>query len=438
MKTHIVTIEKMAFGGSGVGRVEGKVCFVPFTAPGDSVRVRIVSEKRSYLTAEVVDLLTASAERVIPPCPVFGRCGGCNWQHLSRRAQSDAKQEIFSELLWRSARVDRSRIERIVEAPEPYGYRARMQFKIRFAAGQLHMGFYRSGSHSVIDVPQTCAIASPAVNRIFPVLRAVMIGFPEPGTIHQIDVTVGDDEAAAVVFHYTGSRLRETSEYLTKLTELGGMALFLRNERKNFFSRIAGGETLSYQVPQDFLPAQQAVDLFFTPGGFSQVNYRQNLALISTVFAWAGLTGRERILDLFCGNGNFSIPLARSAAGIVGFEDYSQSVMDAERNCIQNHIDNASYRSVDALAGLQELVSAGEQFDLVILDPPRAGAADLVKHIPVLQPAKIVYISCDPATLARDIGILGEVGYAVTRTQPVDMFPQTYHLESITLFERMS
>jgi 23S rRNA (uracil1939-C5)-methyltransferase len=216
------------------------------------------------------------------------------------------------------------------------------------------------------------------------------------------------------------------------------MAIFLRSGRNNSLSRIAGIETLSYQVPQDFLPSQQAVDLTFTPGGFSQVNYRQNLTLISTVFAWAGLTGRERVLDLFCGNGNFSIPLARSAAGIVGFEEYSPSVMDAGRNCILNRVDNASYRSVDALAGLNELASAGERFDLVILDPPRTGAADLVKHIPALQPAKILYISCDPATLARDIAILGKVGYAVTRTQPVDMFPQTYHLESITLFECIS
>jgi 23S rRNA (uracil1939-C5)-methyltransferase len=434
MKIHNVTIDKMAFGGSGVGRIEGKVCFVPFTAPGDSARVRIIAEKRSYLTGEVVELLTSSPERVKPPCPVFGLCGGCNWQHLSSQAQSEAKLEIFSELLWRSGRIERSRIEPIIKAPEPYGYRSRVQFKVRYNAGQHHMGFYRSGSHSVIDVPQTCAIACPAVNRIYTALKTVLNGIPEPGAITQIDITVGDDESAAVIFHYKGIRHREIGEYLRGQEALGGIAVFLRCGRKNSISRISGGETLSYHI---HIVSQQPQDtiLSFTPGGFSQVNYQQNLTLISTVFTWAGLTGSERVLDLFCGNGNFSIPLARSVAEIVGFEDYYPSVKDAERNCILNRIDNASYRSLDALAGLQELVSAGKRFDLVILDPPRTGASDLVKHIPALHAKKIVYISCDPATLARDIGILGGVGYAVTRTQPFDMFPQTYHLESITLFE---
>ena len=437
MKVHDVAIKKMAFGGSGVGHIDGKVCFVPYTAPGDTVRVKIVAEKRSYLTGEMVELLEPSPDRVTPPCPVFGLCGGCNWQHMSSQAQSNAKQEIYTELLWRFGRIESNRIDPIVTAPESYGYRARMQFKVQLKAGRLHLGFYRFGSHQVIDVPQTCAIASPSVNRVFAVLRSFISGCPEPEKIPQIDVTVGDDESAAVVFHYTGNRHRDVSAYVKRQEAIEGMAVFLRYGRNQILSRISGNENLCYHVPRLLLQSRQDTVLSFTPGGFSQVNYKQNLTLVSTVSEWAELTGSERVLDLFCGNGNFSIPLARSAAEIVGIEEYPPSVLDAVRNCELNEVVNASFRSVDALAGLHDLVAAGKRFETVILDPPRSGAVDLVRHIPALHAEKIVYISCDPATLARDIGILGERGYAVTRTQPVDMFPQTYHLESITLLERM-
>ncbi len=433
MHKHTVTIEKMAFGGSGLGYVDGKVCFVPFTAPGDTVRFRVRSEKRSYLEGELIDVVVPSPIRVPPPCPVFGVCGGCNWQHISYAAQTEAKQEIFADLLWRAARVECERIQPVVSAAEPYGYRSRVQFKLRHIAGQLHMGFYRGGSHFVVDVPQRCAIARPVINRLFHELQGFMARFPEPDKVPQIDVTIGDDDAAILVFHYLGSRHDDVVDCLGKL-DLGPAAgLYLQRGRKSTLEKIAGIDALSYRVPDNFLKGIPERTLTFAAGGFSQVNYPQNLALIATVFDWADLTGAERVLDLYCGNGNFSIPLAHRAAAVVGIEEYHPSIADAQRNCASNGIRNAIYRCADAVAGVKELSDSGERFDVVIIDPPRTGAAELVRQIPTLHPGKIIYVSCDPATLARDIGILRKLGYEVVTALPVDMFPQTYHIESVTL-----
>ncbi len=435
MSEHTVTIEKLAFGGAGLGHVAGKVCFVPFTAPGDTARVRVKSEKRSYMEGEMVELLDPSPFRVPPPCPVFGICGGCNWQHLSYTNQQEAKQEIFADLLWRSGRVERGRILPILAASEPYGYRSRIQLKLRLIAGHLHMGFYRAGSHCVVDIPQRCAIARPAINRLFTELQNVMSNFPEPDKVPQVDVTVGDDDAAGLVFHYMGSRQDDIARYLAKRSNLPAAGLYIRSGRKVSLQKVAGPDLLSYRIPENFLAGSRAINLTFAVGGFSQVNYQQNLALIATVFTWAGLTGREKVLDLYCGNGNFSIPLAGAAETVIGIEEYAPSISDARRNCELNGVKNAEFRCADAVAAVGKLAASGERFDVVILDPPRTGAAELISRIPLLKPGKILYISCDPATLARDIGILRKLDYEVVKCLPVDMFPQTYHLESITLLE---
>jgi 23S rRNA (uracil1939-C5)-methyltransferase len=173
--------------------------------------------------------------------------------------------------------------------------------------------------------------------------------------------------------------------------------------------------------------------LSFGSGGFSQVNYRQNLALIETVCEWAALTGREKVLDIYCGNGNFSLPLAGNVAEVVGVEDYEPSIAIARQNAAANGLKNISFICKDAATFIERAVSAGEKFDVVLLDPPRSGAAEVVRNIPALGPRAILYVSCDPSTLARDIGILKKSGYDVVKCRPIDMFPQTYHIESVTL-----
>lgn len=437
MRETSLSIEKLTFGGAGFGRLDGQACFVPFTAPGDEARVRITKAKRSYLEGEVLELLQPSPLRTPPPCPVFGSCGGCNWQHLEYTAQIAAKEEIFAELLWRGGRVERDVILPALGAPTPYGYRSRVQLKLRLVSGTLHMGFYRSGTHFVVAIPGNCAIANPVINRLIGELHLLLPEFPSADRLPQIDIAVGDNDAAILIFHFVGEQLAELRDFLVQHLSMlpSATGIFLQSGRKSTLTRVVGVEKLSYRIPSGFLPDLPETVLSFSRGGFSQVNYRQNLSLLSTVAEWIAPTGAERLLDIYCGNGNFSLPLARYVASVLGIEEYEPSIDDARQNALFNGIDNATFRCLGAMAGIQSLVAAGDSFDLILLDPPRTGAADIIAHLPALSPRAIVYVSCDPATLARDIGLLRAHGYGVTKSRPIDMFPQTYHIESVTLFE---
>lgn len=434
VREETLRIDTMTFGGAGLGRIDGKVCFVPFAVAGDRVRVRIVTEKKSYLEGRLLACLEPSPDRIAPPCPVFGDCGGCCWQQMPYDIQLKAKEEIFCEILMRATRIDRDRIQPIVPAPEPYGYRSRMQFKMRHAGGALVLGFYRQGSHYVIDAPR-CAIANERINGIFMALRSILVAFPEPDKIPQIDVATGDAGDAIVLFHYLGTEPERIAQWLAR--EIPGTlpvtGVFLQQGRKSTISTVWGNERVAYSLPAELVPGFSEMTLSFRCGGFSQVNYRQNCALVEQALHWAGLKGTERVLDLFCGNGNFSLPLARYCAEVIGYENFDQSIADAITNSRRNGIANCRFFAADSAAGVRELAERGETFDLVLLDPPRTGAREVVDLIPRLNPEKIIYISCDPPTLARDLSSLQKNGYEILASRPVDMFPQTYHIESITV-----
>jgi 23S rRNA (uracil1939-C5)-methyltransferase len=439
MREYTVRIDKMAFGGSGIGRVDGKICFVPFTATGDTARIRIDSEKKSYCEGGLLEILEPSPLRVDPPCPVFGKCGGCDWQHLEYSAQLRAKQEIFCEILWRTGRVDAERILPIVASPGQYGYRARVQLKMRYVRGEIHLGFFRAGSHYVVDIPQECAISCSAINRSLGEVRVLLGEISEPDKIPQIDIATGDQGDILLVFHYIGENRDQIMAFLNKNRHGLSLAdgVFLQSGRKNTIETVFGRENISYTIHDTVSAGLPEMSLTTSRGGFSQVNYRQNNALIDIVLQWTQPGGHDNVLDLYCGNGNFSLPIARHVAQVVGFEEFEQSIRDADRNGLSNKMPNARFECIDSVEGMKRLAADGECFDIILLDPPRTGAAEAVKVIPALKPKKILYISCDPPTLARDVAYLKKLRYEVTRSRPVDMFPQTYHIESVTLLENV-
>jgi 23S rRNA (uracil1939-C5)-methyltransferase len=439
MTEALVTIERMCYGGAGFGRVAGKACFVPFTAPGDRARVRIVREKRSYLEAELLELESSSPLRVEPPCPFFGSCGGCDWQHLPYEEQLKQKGEIFAGNLSRIGRVEGDFLLPVAGSPKQYGYRSRIQLKVALKKGTLSLGFFRTGSHEVIDLGSVgCAISDPLLNRIYFEFRAQLPRCPDLAAISQIDLSLGDDGDSIAIVHYSGKNPAKLMERLAaarrELPSVHG--LFLRCGAKGKLERIFGIDSLSYAIPADLVPGSAEMRLRFGRGGFSQVNYLQNLELVRTVWQWGGFSGTERVLDLFCGNGNISLPIAPYVAEVVGVEGYAPSIEDARANAAANGIANATFLVSDALKAVRHLDRQGDRFDLVILDPPRGGAEG-AGEIATLKPDKIIYVSCDPATLSRDLAQICEKGYRVTRSKPVDMFPQTYHLESVTELTRL-
>ena len=429
----VATIEKLAFGGNGVCRIDGKVCFVPYSCPDDMVSLRLTTEKKSYCIASISEVINHSPFRTAPECALFGACGGCSWQHISYPVQLQQKRAIFVETLWKGARISADVIGDIIAAPLQYGYRGRIQFKVSVHQGKLDIGFFRQGSHRVVDVSEGCPVASPVINQVLNGCRGVLRSYPEVEAISQISIDAGDN-GVIVILHHTGPVSSRNRKYLVgRANEFGPCTgLFIKAGNQADNEMLWGSSDISYFMDSSD-PDKEPLELTYPPGGFAQVNQRQNRTLLSVIRSLGRLSSGDHLLDLYCGNGNFSLPLAAEAASVTGIEGNAGSIQAAEQNRILNKVANARFFCDDVSSGVQRLIEQGQQFSTVLLDPPRAGAGDAVPGIVRLNPDTIIYVSCDPSTLARDCGLLVDCGYHVITSVPVDMFPQTYHIESVTL-----
>lgn len=437
MSFPVATIDKLAFGGNGVCRIDGKVCFVPFSCPGDEVSLRVTADKKSYCIASITGIIHPSPSRTDPVCPLFGACGGCSWQHISYPVQLEQKRHILAETLWRGARVSADLIDAAVASPLQYGYRNRLQFKVSVRKGKLRIGFYRQGSHQVEDAAGGCPIALPVVNQSLECCRAVLQSYPGVDLISQISIDAGDN-GLAVVIHQGGAVTPENRAYLIDHSGDFGpcTGLFLKANNNPSYEKLWGSAEICYGMNQAG-PGRTSLVLTYSPGGFAQVNQLQNLSMLSVIRRLGAFAPSEQLLDLYCGNGNFSIPLASEVASVLGIEGNADSIRAAEHNRELNKVANAGFFCDDVTAGVLRLVDEARKFDTVLLDPPRSGAGDAIAGIVRMQPSKIIYVSCDPSTLARDCGLLSGYGYGVVKCVSIDMFPQTYHLESVTLLCRL-
>ena len=436
MPLPVAIIDKLAFGGNGVCRINGKVCFVPFSCPGDEVSLRITAQKKSYCTASIAEILSPSPSRTVPACAVFGECGGCSWQHINYVDQLESKQKILAEILWRGARVPADLICDVVPASLQYGYRNRLQFKVSVRSGKLRIGFYRHSSHQVVDAANGCPVAAPIINQVLNVFRNLLQSYPDAESISQLSIDAGESGVVVVIQH-TGTATAKIRGYLIARSGDFGpcTGLFLKADNLPYGEKIWGSSDISYCMNLAGSD-QKTVSLKYPPGGFAQVHQLQNISMLSVIRRLGAFTSTERLLDLYCGNGNFSIPLAAEVASVVGIEGNADSILAAEGNREFNNVANAEFFCDDVTSGVRLLVEQGQIFDTVLLDPPRAGADDAIPGIVKLRPGKIIYVSCDPSTLARDCGLLSGHGYKVVASVPIDMFPQTYHLESVTLLCR--
>jgi 23S rRNA (uracil1939-C5)-methyltransferase len=422
-----LVIDALAYGGNGVGRHQGKAVFLPWTLPGDRISWRPLKERKNYFEGEVVSLLAAGPGRCEPRCPLFGRCGGCQWQHVTYAQQLSWKQRFLQDALTRHAGLVDPNVIPTTGSEPPWNYRNRVQFKCQATQAGVVIGFYRRGSHHVINVEQ-CPIAHPGINAALDFLRELVASAPTPDRIPQLDVGVGDDDSVRVVIHCIGPVAADWLTSISASARQRQYGLFLQQGRKSVLRRLAGQTDLQLRVDQPPLI------LNYGPGGFAQVNSEQNRKLVQAVVEAAALRGGEEVLELFCGMGNFSLALARRCRRLVGVEDFPVSIEKARANAALNGISNVSFAVADAAAYLSR---RQQPFDLVVLDPPRTGASrEVVQSLLQLAPKRIVYVSCDPMTLARDLGPLLGHGYQLLRSHPFDLFPQTYHLESVTLLER--
>ena len=420
-----LTVTTLAHGGAGLGHHDGKAVFVFGAIPGDRIRCRIVQSKKRFARAELVEVVEPSADRQQPACPHFGACGGCDWQQLSYEQQCHWKQQLFTDSCERHGHIDRNRIQPFVPAPSAFGYRSRVQFKCYDTPEGFILGFYRRGSHYVIDVRQCPVIAAEIADQMTP-WRQLLDGSIYAALVPQIDMAVGSDSALRTIVHYRGDAVEDFCQWLTGQLDAVSGTVLVQVGRKSSLTLLRGQPELTIEVDHPALP------LRYGPGGFAQVHLEQNRFLVEQVLAAAEVGPNDTVLDLYCGMGNFSLPLARRAGQVFGVEDYAPSIDSAKSNGDACGIKNTTFRACSVESFLHEWA---RPVDVIVLDPPRSGAREAVDGMIRCQPRRIVYVSCDQQTLMRDLTVLGQA-YRVKFVQALDMFPQTAHTEAIAVLDR--
>jgi 23S rRNA (uracil1939-C5)-methyltransferase len=432
-----VKIDRLAHLGSGVGRVDNWVIFIPFTAPGDTVIARITQKKKHYLHGEIREIVSQSPHRNPSPCDVFGICGGCHWQHLDYPTQLELKAETLRDLLCRIGKIESIEHLPIIPSPRGYSYRCRVQLHAEYRGREYALGFFQESSHKIIQF-QYCHIADPLINSVLQGLRPILnLWVPKP-TIQRIDLNVSvDDEKVIAILHVSPHFIREGRVIFQNPQaihqQLMGVVLVGKGRGRR---PVEIGETVakySWDSPRGI-----KIRYRVGPLSFSQVNAQQNQRLIHVVLELAEMRGDEKVVDLFCGVGNFTFPLSLKAKYTVGIDENPWAIKDARAIQKLNPIRDLEFFCMSAQRALQAKPKKILRPDIVVINPPRSGCGQIIKGIVEFGASKIIYISCDPGTLARDVNSFHMGGYVPVKTQPIDMAPQTYHTESATLFRRKS
>jgi len=424
-----IEIEKLVDGGSGLARIDGQIIFILGVCPGEQVRARMTAAKSGYVEAALEQVMTPSADRVAPPCSVAGRCGGCQWQHLAYPAQIRAKIEILREDLQRIGKLADPPLLAPIGAPHPYHYRTRIQIKLDCTGHDPVIGFYAPQSRRIVPVPweEGCLVAAPPLNRAITALRAIL-GDPttrmESLNEAHLHLAQGTGELQ-IRYEAEGEPKRRVETFLSVAEKnVPGLVSQIYYDRSGH-RRVWGRDWITDTIHnRPFRISDRA---------FAQVNWEQNATLIDTVTAFASLTGRESVLELYCGIGNFGLFLASAAKNLQGYDENKTAIGDARENALMQGITNSRFTARPVEEAVVGLARGSQRWELLVADPPRDGMGRrVIEAVIALKPPKIVYISCVPATLARDLKQLATGGYKVERIQPVDLFPQTPYLETVT------
>jgi len=434
-KTPVVfetTVESLSPEGRGVAHVDGKTTFIDGALPGETVRARYLKRRKRHDEAEIVGVLNASSERVQPKCPHFGVCGGCRLQHLDAGAQIAHKQSALMEQLKHIGQVEPA-AERMPMTAPVWGYRHKARLGVKYVdkKEKVLVGFRERSSPFVADL-QRCEVLHPSVGELLEPLAELIAGLTVYRQVPQIEVAIGDDMVALVLRHLVPMTAGD-HELLQQ---------FERTHEVRFFLQPGGTDTirplntttsplLTYGLPKHDLTFE------FAPTDFTQINPAINRNMVDAVINWLQPQAEDRVLDLFCGLGNFSLPLARQAGRVTGVEGDAALVERAGANAARNGIDNAEFFAADLAASDLDAAFMYRRYDKVLLDPPRSGAAEIIRQFNWNGVERVAYVSCNPATLARDAGELVHThGFQLVTAGVLDMFPHTAHVESLALFQR--
>lgn len=402
--------------GQGVARHNGKALFIPGLLPAETAEITLKEEKRQFARGEVKHRLNDSPERVKPECPHFGVCGGCQQQHASVALQQRSKSAALARLM-------KQNVDEVIAA-QPWGYRRRARLSLSWQpkTQRLEMGFRKAGDNDIINVTR-CPVLVPRLEAILAPLRECLAELGAVRHLGHVEL-VEADNGPLMVLRHTAPLSHADKEKLERFSHSQGIALYLAPQSE--ILEHVSGESPWY--------SSDGLRLMFSPRDFIQVNDGVNQQMVAHALAWLDIQPGDRVLDLFCGMGNFTLPLARRALSVVGVEGVADLVAKAQENAQQNGLQNVTFFHENLEDDVTQQPWASQGFDKVLLDPARAGAAGVMRHIIKLSPGRVVYVSCNPATLARDSEALLNAGYQIQRLAMLDMFPHTGHLESMVLF----
>jgi len=410
-------INGISHKGEGVGRIEGKAAFIPYAIPGETVEIKIIEENKSYIRGHLLEVIEPSQDRVVPDCPHYFDCGGCAYQHMTYSRQLELKRQIVQDSLQRIGKIN-AEVKPVIGMEDPWRYRNKVDWHLQYKDDTIRMGYYKNESHELVDI-QTCKLISQPMENLSLFLK---------------------DSISSVKTGKSGSiTIRESSldgKLLAILDELKMMPLELMEDfpqLKAIYKKH--GRQLSLAWGESGFEEQvKGIRCIISPLSFFQVNPSQAQVLYELVKDYCAPRSTDSLLDAFCGTGSIGLYLSSHVKKVTGVENYSPAVANARENAVKNKIRNCEF-----IAGACETVipQLKQKFDLVVLDPPRAGCKpEAISAIIASNPRTIVYVSCNPATLARDLALFTGAGYSIDQVQPLDMFPQTQHVECVVRIYR--
>ena len=442
-----VNITGLGSSGEGVGKADGFTVFVHGALPGEKVSVKLFQVKKSYASGRILNILEESPQRVKPQCAFYEKCGGCQLQHLNYEGQLNVKRQQVKDAIERIGHITGCEVLPVLGMENPWHYRNKMQFPAAKTEGKIQIGCYAALTHNVINIDD-CLIQKQANNKIMQVVRQWMQQF----NISAYDETTGK----GVVRHVMGRAGAKTCEVMAVIvtacydiphagelvtmlkTEVDGLKSIVQNINKKRTNIIMGAKNRVLYGKSTIKDRLGNLKFNISPLSFFQVNSAQTEKLYATALDFAALSGKETVIDCYCGTGTISLYLAQKARKVYGIEIVEPAIKDANENAKANNIANAEFICGDAAVEMPALLKSGVKPDTVLLDPPRAGCdKKVLAAIAGVKPEKIVYVSCNPASLARDMAFLTENGYKAVKAQPVDMFPMTSHIETVCLLSKL-
>lgn len=449
---HVLYIEGEGYEGEGIGKIDGYPIFIKGALKGEKVSVKIIKTNKNYGYGKILEILEPSESRVTPSCALYKRCGGCNLQHMSYEKQLQFKKARVEDCLKKIGGFKNIRVEDTLGMEEPHRYRNKVMLPVGKAEGKAVVGFYAPRSHDIIDM-DTCLIQHEEGDKVVEIIKYWMDTYDikaydesntskeaMKGRVRHVMVRKGYKTGEIMVVIVTSSKhLPHKEELVALLTKnIEGLKSIIQNINDKATNVVLGLKSITLWGSDTIKDYIGEFRFNISPLSFFQVNPFQTEVLYGKALEFAGLTGEEVVFDAYCGTGTISLFLSQKAKKVYGVEIVPEAIEDAKINAMENEVDNVEFLVGEAEKVIPEMVEQNIYADVIVVDPPRKGCGrELLDSIGIMKPKTLVYVSCDPSTLARDMAILVGKGYEVEKVQPVDMFPFSSHVESVVLMKNV-